>query len=553
MLYLRLSRKTEASTSIVRQNEELLDLAARENWNVVSTLTDDGKSGGKQRDKAKHALAMLAEGDASILAVYAVDRWSRMGIGESGSIIDAVNAHGGRFVAARESIDSEKDPDYWKLRLAFALDTAEKERNNTIARVASSQRYLKEQGYWEGGRVPFGYAPAPHPENPSKRTLVVRDREAVVARELARRLARGELPSHLAAELADRGVPTPTSGFRRAETLTMAERPIPADLDTEDRGHWSTQSIQSIMTGDTLLGRRHEWAVERIRGADGVMRQRKTALRVMRDADGKPRQWWPAILTPAELEAVRQHVNNPDDRGKYRPRLAQRQKATRLLSGLIVCDSCGSKLYPVTARDRRFPNENRVRVAYRCAANTTLCREKAHAEAHTVEAHVVALHLDTFGDLPVLKATSATEVLTAHEAELADIRAAIREASTILAEEATAERFEELQRLQRHRDTLQASAPPVATVYTPTGLTHAEAWAEAEKVGDLAAQRELLAWHYREIRVSKGRTPVLKRLTLVESVARDRGVDLDDDGPSHGPGDPAKRRRGTVGASARPR
>lgn len=529
VLYLRLSRKTEASTSIVRQNEELLALAEREAWEVVETLTDDGKSGGKQREKAKHALAMLASGEADILAVYAVDRWTRMGIGESGPIIAAVDARGGRFVAARESIDSAADPDYWKLRLAFSLDTAEKERRNTIARVNSSQRYLKEQGYWEGGRVPFGYAAVAHPHNPSKRTLIIREREAAVARELAERLASGELPSHLARELTDRGIPTATSGWRRAETLALAGRPLPADLDTEDRGFWHTQSIQSIMTGDTLLGRRHEWVVARHTDENGVSREKKTALRVMLDASGTPRQWWPAILTPAELAGVRAHVNNPDDRGKYRPRVPQRQKATRLLSGLAVCASCGSKLYTAT---RHAHDNRRTRTDYRCIANTSLCRVKATIGVDLLEAYVIAHHLAEFGDLEVLQATTKTDAVASHEAALADIMAAIREQSTLIAEEATPERFAALQTLQVRRDQLQATAPPTETVYTPTGRTHAEEWAVAVAEDDIAYQRDLLQQHYKEVRVAKGRAAPALRVSLIENVIRDYTDDYDDiDGP----------------------
>jgi DNA invertase Pin-like site-specific DNA recombinase len=524
----------------VRQNAELLALAQREGWDVIETLTDDGKSGGKQREKAQHALAMLASGEVDILAVYAVDRWSRMGIGDSGPIITAVNAHGGRFVAARESIDSKTDPDYWKLRLAFALDTAEKERNNTIARVNSSQRFLRAQGYWEGGRVPFGYAPVSHPENPGKRTLIVRESEAAIIRELAERLAAGELPSRLALELTDRGVPTPASARRRAETLSIAGKPLPADLDVEDRGNWSTQSVQSIMTSDTLLGRRTEWVLEKAESADGKTYDKKRALRVIHE-NGIPRQWWPAILTPGELEAVRAKVNNPEDRGKYRARVPQRQKATRLLSGLAVCATCGSKLYVTHHRSER--DKLRLRIVYRCAANTSLCREKAAVTAETFEAFVVNCHLREFGDVPEYRASTVTDAQADHAAALADVEIAISEALTALRESATAERFAALQALQAQRETLQASTPSIETVYTPTGRTHAEAWAAAQAENDVDYMRDLLRWHYSEVRVRKGRQPLAERVTPIEAHLYDKITERDTGGDStRGPSDTPRPR-----------
>jgi DNA invertase Pin-like site-specific DNA recombinase len=71
VLYVRLSRESDVSTSIAGQNADLYALAEREGWQIVATFEDNGKSGGKQRSNARAALDMLRDNEADVLAVYA--------------------------------------------------------------------------------------------------------------------------------------------------------------------------------------------------------------------------------------------------------------------------------------------------------------------------------------------------------------------------------------------------------------------------------------------------------------------------------------------------
>jgi site-specific DNA recombinase len=80
VLYVRLSKASDVSTSIQGQNDELYALSQREGWTVTAVFEDNGRSGGKTRANAEEALRMLRDDEADVLAVYSDDRWSRMGI-----------------------------------------------------------------------------------------------------------------------------------------------------------------------------------------------------------------------------------------------------------------------------------------------------------------------------------------------------------------------------------------------------------------------------------------------------------------------------------------
>ena len=105
VLYLRLSSSTEDSTSIARQAADLQQLAVREGWTVVRTLTDDGLSGRKARANAAEALRMLREDEADVLAVWKLDRWTRQGLGAIGALSDALDAvPSATFVALQDGL-----------------------------------------------------------------------------------------------------------------------------------------------------------------------------------------------------------------------------------------------------------------------------------------------------------------------------------------------------------------------------------------------------------------------------------------------------------------
>ena len=400
VLYVRLSRESEVSTSIAGQNADLYALADREGWRIVATFEDNGKSGGKQRDNALAALDMLRNNEADVLAVYAYDRWSRMGIADSAELIRAVYARQALaakrqappplFVAAREGIRSDQES--WEMRVAFAADIAQKERDRMVTRRTASIERMRQAGRNPGtGPAPFGYRSAPFTDGRPGRRFVVDHDEAELIREIAARLVDGESSSALARELTMRRVPMPRSENRLAQ-LKGLPTTDPATGEPLSTGAWTQSRVSQIWASDHLLGRiMHKTEhVEEGAHASRTAEERRlarTGIPVLDAATGLPLQAFEPVLDLETMLAIRERFAGNRGRGQQRKR-----RAARLLSGLVFCGLCDSPMYVQSVQTGY--------AYYRCAGPSrgNDC-SNGRANASWLEPLVVEKFLSAFGSL----------------------------------------------------------------------------------------------------------------------------------------------------------
>src|SRR5690606_31187945 len=258
VLYLRLSALSDDSTSIVRQEADLRALAEREGWEVVRILVDERISGRKARENAEEAGRMIRDGEADVLAVWKLDRFTRQGwdgLGDLSRALDArrVDAERGQgtpglFWALQDGLTSEQNS--FRLIAGVLSEVARTEAENTSTRARSAMHYRRTvtNRFAGGGSVPFGYSSVPAGGG-FRRVLVVNPEEAAVVREVAERLLDGVEPLwRIARDLTDRGVPTSKSAARRAARKGEA-------TDGLDRGRWTASTIRALWTADSLAGR----------------------------------------------------------------------------------------------------------------------------------------------------------------------------------------------------------------------------------------------------------------------------------------------------------
>ena len=435
VLYVRLSRDSAVSTSIAGQNADLYALAESEGWRVVATFEDNGKSGGKQRDKAVAALAMIRNNEADVLAVYAYDRWSRMGIADSAEVIKAIEARqrlakkrltpAPLFIAVREGIRSDQEG--WKMRTAFAAEMAETERDRMVSRRTASIERMRREGRNPGtGPAPFGYRSAPFADGRPGRRFVVDHEEATVIREIAERLVAGESSSALARELNTRHIPMPRSPFRLAQL--KGEPTLDAGTGKAlATGNWTQSRVSQIWVSDHLLGRimhktDHVEQVSRTPAETAEDRRRaRTGVPVNDPVTGLPLQAFEPILDLDTVQSIKERFEGNRGRGQQRKR-----RAARLLSGLIFCGACGSPMY--------VQSTQAVYTYYRCAASSRGIEcSGLSASAAIIEDLVIARYLATFGALRAFSfeetrgssesadgITGLTEQINATARELAD-------------------------------------------------------------------------------------------------------------------------------------
>ncbi|QPX62381.2 serine integrase [Arthrobacter phage Tbone] len=456
VLYLRLSAVVDDSTSIDRQERDLRAHAERQGWTVERVLVDEGISGRKARAKAAEAVRLIADGEADVLAVWKLDRFTRQGWDGLGALSRALDArkHDGKpalFVALQDGLTSDQSA--FRLIAGVLSEVARSEADNTAARVKHSIAYRKTttSKYTGGAAVPFGYRSVPAPDG-TGRVLVHDPEESAVVREVADRLLAGVEPlSRIAADLQARNVPTSKSPARRA--LRAGE---PAD--GLDRGLWRSSTLRSLFTSDLLLGRvKHHGDL-------------------IRDADGLPASVWPPLLDLATLEALRARLGAT---GAPQPR---KGRASRLLSGVAYCAVCDSRMYVTTSSGRPI---------YACASswNSGSC-PSPKINALGLEEYVAARFLAFAGDWPEVETIVETDATTT-DAARREVEAALREASAHMLDDGAdvAALAARIGALKARRAELRALPASSTSRTVLTGRTLAEAWAEAD---DDTVKRSLL-------------------------------------------------------------
>lgn len=476
VLYLRLSSITEESTSIARQEQDLVELAERENWEIARILVDDGVSGRKARANAAEALRMIRDREADVLAVWKLDRWTRQGLSAVGDLVAALDsAPGSLFVALRDGLRSDQAS--WRLVAAVMSEVARTEAENTATRVKSSIAYRKTVLHsYSGGTVPYGYRPAVDEDDPKRRVLVIDITEASLLRDIADRLLeRDESQTSIVRWLNENGIPTGRSGYR----LAVIRGEDPTGLD---RGMWRIRALQIVMTSPSLAG------------------QLTYRGETVRDGDGMPIMAWEPIVPAAMLYRLRQHL-------APKPREVRRRRGARLLSGLLFCAHCGGPMYVTSTTP----------VYYRCSQPKTTgqCSGSPRAVADWIEKVVVDDFLSIAGNAPettvtVDEVTSAGNIAELDQA-LADLAQSMlapgADYPTLIA------RIEEL---KQRRAALEAMPDSATETVVYTGRSIREAW---ESTDDLDLHRSLLRELILHVeltaKTTKGGAPDPSRVSVV--------------------------------------
>ncbi|WP_158863733.1 recombinase family protein [Leifsonia sp. AG29] len=480
VLYCRISRTTEESVSLERQRRDLEKLCELEGWDVVDVITDDGKSGTKERAEATRALDMLRSGAADTLLVWAFDRWSRQGLRAVADLIEVMRERKtALFYAKKDGLRSDQPA--WRIIASVLAEVAAMEAENTSARILAARaahlsKTAPEDQRFLGGRAPFGYRPVPNPHGPGK-ALAIDEYEAHIVREVAERVIAGETLTKATLWLDAEGVPTPQSPARRA-------RQAGAPMDGLDRGAWRVTTVRNLWRSDTLIGRTTQ--KQAIRGTDGqpvlgADGRPKFETRTVVDEAGLPIQRWEPILdfdTYAQLQARLPRV------GRVQPR-----RTVSWLTNVARCAGCGGKLY-AQKRSRNGQDE----LFFRCAQKGYVlapCVAPATVRVDRLEEYVEAAFLRAAGSHPELERIE--RVIAPDVAQqLRDVSMAIQDVTTAMGRDGAdgMSLLRQLDELKARRTALRELSSTTEIELRPTGRTLAEVWAELGD--DLDSRRDHL-------------------------------------------------------------
>lgn len=299
LLSVRLSSLTADTTSPVRQELELRQLARERGFRVVGVAADLNVSATRvppwRRRQLGHWLNERAP-DFDVLLFWKLDRFVRR-LTDLSVMIEWCTDRGKNLVSKHEAIDLST-PTGRKLATVIGR-VAELEAGGASTRVTSLWAYTKTQSDWLVGKPPYGYT------TDACGMLVVEPG--------ARRVLRWCQGAAL------RGV----SARRMTAVLIRARIP------TGGGGQWTAGTLLQRLRNPALLG----WRVEMDR--DAATRRSK----IVCDRNGSPIRVADPIFTEQEWQALQSAL---DRRSAAKPRRSP-QGATDFL-GVLVCSDCGTNM-----------------------------------------------------------------------------------------------------------------------------------------------------------------------------------------------------------------
>lgn len=427
--YARISRLTEESTSIQRQRQIITQTCSARGLTLVDIVEDVDVSAMKtrlERPGLAEARRRIRGGEAAGLIVWRLDRLARS-VSDFMALVD----DGVEVISATEPIDTTTPIGR---AMAQVLQVFAELESRTIGlRAASSRRYMAHAGRWGGGEAPYGYRIVPHPDGAGK-TLEIDPEEAALIRRAAEMVLEGRSAYSVAHQLSQEGYRT-----RRG-------------------ARWSPATLRRVLAGPTVQGY--------------VMHRGE----VVRDERGIPIPFYEPILTPDEVRRIRALLASRSvtegRKGMARP------KAVALLSGLLMCGSCGR---PLQAR-----RVNGGFYTCRARAYGQDCSQGVYVKMEHAERAVSEAFLRRWGVFQVIQPVETSQ----DPAELAMVEEAIQTtAAAMAAADADIPTLvQRLTELRAERDRLAALPQERETRLEYLDETFAERWEAA----DMHGRRELL-------------------------------------------------------------
>lgn len=305
--YLRVSDNQRGKSESVREQlAELDEDADGRGWQLGEAYADDGISASQYAAKVRgdftKLMADLRTGSfgANILGLWELSRFSRQ-VDEWAPALRLMEAANVQvWVSDVQKLYDPRDPDDRATLLTGAV-RAEYESAQTSRRVKRTVRQKARAG-WMHGQAPFGYRREYDPETGALLRQVIVPEEAAAIRTIFDRLEAGDSLRRITLDLQAAGV------------RSRAGRPL------------SEQVVRGMATRDTYAGRRRH-STRAARGKGGQVYEAA----------------WPAIVEPAQFDAVAAILNNPARR------VNRDGQGRHFLSMIAVCDRCDA---PMTSSKR---------------------------------------------------------------------------------------------------------------------------------------------------------------------------------------------------------
>ncbi len=321
-IYSRYSTDLQDKTSIDGQVANCEALAARESLRVVARYQDEGISGND--DNRPGYQQLLADLGAGKFVGIVCDETSRITRNQSElhRLVAELNFRD-QFLITGDGIDTRSESSELLLAVKAAVDAMEGRKIGY--RTYRSLRERHKAGHCAGGRI-YGYSTE---QDGDYRRRVVDAEQATVVKEIFERYANGESSKKIVRDFNERGIPSPGSYWKNVKRRSIGwSHTTLLGSHTKASGILRNRIYKGVDTWNKRAGKKRPGTgkrIQKLRPESEWIGVHDEALRIVSD------ELFDCVQ--ARLKAARARTS-PENRVGRPPRY--------LLTGLLICDSCGS-------------------------------------------------------------------------------------------------------------------------------------------------------------------------------------------------------------------
>lgn len=323
-VYTRVSTTSQVDGySLDAQMEKMKAYANFQNMKIVKEYSDEGISG-KNIENRSQFKQMLKDIEAkkdgvSFVLVFKLSRFGRNAADTLASL-QMMQDYGVNLISVEEGLDSSEETG--KLMISIMAAMAEMERENILVQSMAGRRQKATEGGWNGGFAPYGY------QLINGKIEIVEEEAEIVKRIF-----------HMFVEdgLGAVGV----SKRLNAEGIKKKIRQK-NDIDTFSAHFIKLVLDNPIYMGKIAYGRRKNEKIEGKRNQYHVVKEKNEEKIIMsqgqHEAIVSEEIWYRAQAKRKETGYKREKVEKEHE---------------YILSGLVVCPSCGKRMYGIPSRKKK--------------------------------------------------------------------------------------------------------------------------------------------------------------------------------------------------------
>ena len=323
--YIRYSdHRQDDGFSVEYQIAEIEEYCQRNNIEIVHHHIDQAQTATKVagREEFFRLIEAVKAGDVDTIVIYKLNRMFRNSY-ESQKYRNLFRKHGVKLVSVTQHIDEDTSSGRLTANILSNIDQFQSE---TISdHVKSSMREMARQGYFTGGRVPYGFELEETKHgNKSRKKYVINEAEAKVVRDIFELYAEGHSLHYIYEHLKEK------------------------QIKTRNGSHFVTPTLTRMLAYDIYIGTYRY----KTKGYDTIVMENALPAIISSDL-------WNKVQ---ELKTSKRMFINPRQRKSLYP-----------LTGKIECARCGAHFFGMRT-SQNHPNGQRYESQYYICSNSKVYR-----------------------------------------------------------------------------------------------------------------------------------------------------------------------------------